>query len=91
MGDVDGFADIDLLKHGHCHLVGHLEGVLAQPKLNALWSVLIDALFDLLNSGVVFGFEGVGVIIADVERLSRALLGSHRFFMEASVADVELL
>jgi hypothetical protein len=50
-------------------LIGHLEGALTEAMLNTLGCVFVGALLNLLESGVIFGFKRVSVIVANVEGL----------------------
>ncbi len=49
VGDVDGLADIYLLEHSHCHLIGYFQRILAKAAFDTLRSILVNTLLYLLD------------------------------------------
>lgn len=88
VGQTDGLAHVDLLEHGRGHIPSHLEPDFTGPELDTLGSVLIGALLDVLEGGVL-GLEGVGVVGTAAEGLP-TFPRIQGFLLETDVADVHL-
>lgn len=86
---VDRLAHIYLLEHGHRHVAGHLQVLLAHPVLHALRSVLQPVLLGLLHR------RGLGVVrtclgAAECKRVSDFAPGPHLLQAGAAVHQVDV-